>query len=326
MSALFDAYGREFLYLRLSLTDVCNFRCQYCLPDGYHCEHGDGELSLPEIHRVVRAFVGLGLWKVRLTGGEPSLRRDLNAIIETVAAVPGVRRIAMTTNGYRLHRDVTSWRNAGLNALNVSIDSFDPRLFASLTGHDRLRDILDGLETALTLGFESLKLNAVLLREFNANDLQPFLTYLRERPVDIRFIELMQTGTNHAYFQAQHVGAGHLRQFLAEQGWLALPRQIGDGPAENFAHPDYRGRIGLIAPYAPDFCAGCNRLRITARGQLSLCLFSDEGADLRPLLASDTQQAELEARIRALLIQKKASHYLAEGITGATRHFAAIGG
>lgn len=326
MHALTDGFGREFLYLRLSLTEVCNFRCQYCLPDGYHCEHETPDLNLDEIRRIVSAFAALGLWKVRLTGGEPSVRRDLGEIMRTVAAIPGVRRLAMTTNGYRLRKDAAEWHAAGLNALNVSIDSLDPRLFASLTGHDRLQDLLAGVDHALTLGFDSIKVNAVLLRGYNSDDLERFLAWIRPRNLSLRFIELMQTGNNLEYFHKHHASADLLRAQLLTRGWTRRPREDGAGPAEVYTHPDYLGSIGLIAPYSPDFCAGCNRLRITAKGALNLCLFSEHGIDLRPLLQHDSQQPELQAAIRAQLAHKKASHYLPQGLTGGTRHFAAIGG
>lgn len=326
MNTLTDSFGREFLYLRLSLTDVCNFRCQYCLPDGYHCEHETPDLSLDEIRRIVTAFAGLGLWKVRLTGGEPSVRRDLTEIIQTIAAVPGVRRIAMTTNGYRLHKDAAAWRAAGLSALNVSVDSLDPRLFAGITGHDRLRDILAGIDQALELGFDSVKVNAVLLRDCNDVELDRFLAWIRPRALSLRFIELMQTGDNLDYFRARHVSADWLRAQLLMRGWEARPREAGAGPAEVYAHSDYRGSLGIIAPYSPDFCRGCNRLRISATGQLHLCLFSESGMDLRPLMQHDAQLPDLQDEIRSLLAQKKLSHYLPQGQTGGTRHFASIGG
>lgn len=326
MQSLVDSLGRRFPYLRLSLTEACNFRCSYCLPDGYQAAGRPQFLELDEIRRLVTAFAGLGMHKIRLTGGEPTLRKDLTAVIRTVASVPGIRTIAMTTNGVTLSRSVEDWRAAGLTALNVSIDSLDPARFLAITGHDRLADILDGVEAALGLGYTSVKLNAVLLRGSNDDELSRWIDYLRTRPLSLRYIELMRTGDNVAYFDRHHLSADHIVAALLGAGWRERPRAADAGPAREYAHPDSLGRIGIIAPYARDFCASCNRLRVTARGDLRLCLFGTTGIPLRPLLQHDNQQEELRACIATQLGLKAAGHRLHEGETGLIRHFAGIGG
>lgn len=326
MSRLHDAHGRSFPYLRLSLTEACNYRCSYCLPDGYR---GDGRprfLDRGEIARLLRAFAALGMHKVRLTGGEPSLRKDLPEIIATVAATAGVRKIALTTNGCLLPRRVRSWREAGLTALNVSLDSLDPGRFRRITGHDRFAEVHAGVEQALGLGFDSVKLNAVLLRGCNDDELPAWLEYLRQRPLSVRFIELMRTGDNRGYFERHHLGAEVLERQLDAGGWIRRTRAADAGPAREYVHPDYRGSIGIIAPYSRDFCAGCNRLRVTARGDLRLCLFGDFGIPLRPLLQSDADHGALTARISTQLGMKAAGHGLHQGHTGLTPHLASIGG
>lgn len=326
MNRLADPFGRTFPYLRLSVTEACNFSCSYCLPDGYQADGRPRFLDCAEIARLVRGLVSLGMWKVRITGGEPSLRRDLPQIITTVAETPGIRKVAITTNGCRLGKNLPAWKSAGLTALNVSVDSLDPQRFHAITGHDRHREVLDGVEDALGMGFDAVKLNAVLLRGTNDDELPQWLEYLRTRSIALRFIELMQTGTNRAYFERHHLRAGVVEDALVAAGWSERPRAVDAGPAREFAHPDYAGRVGLIAPYSKDFCVGCNRLRVTATGDLRLCLFGNFGRPLRAMLQDDAQIDELTATIEGQLTFKKSGHFLHQGDTGITPHLASIGG
>lgn len=327
MASLIDRYGRRFPYLRLSVIEACNFRCSYCLPKGYQARPDlPRHLGVDEIRRLFTGFARLGMRKVRLTGGEPSLRRDLTDIIGVAAAVPGVEKIALTTNGVLLPQRIDDWRAAGLSHLNVSVDALDRARFAEITGHDRLPHILDGIERALALGLSAVKLNAVLLRGLNDDQLLAFLDYLRDRPISLRFIELMQTGDNLEYFRRHHYRAEALEDALQAEGWSLLPRAADAGPAREYAHPDYRGRIGIIAPYSRDFCAGCNRLRVTSSGDLRLCLFGNVGIPLRPLLQDDDQADELQAALISQLGLKALGHGLHEGQTGLTPHLASIGG
>jgi cyclic pyranopterin phosphate synthase len=327
MNPLADRYGRRFPYLRLSVVPACNFRCTYCLPHGYHAEPGRaGPLSLNEIARLLRGFAAMGMHKLRITGGEPSVRRDLTGVLRTAAAVPGVTRLAMTTNGTLLSHRLHEWMDAGLNAINVSVDSLDRAAFARITGHDRLDDILAGIDLALAARMPAVKLNAVLLRGVNDRELPRWLDYLRDHAVGLRFIELMQTGDNLAFFRDHHVRAETLETELRDGGWQALPRAADAGPAREYRHPDYAGRIGIIAPYSKDFCAGCNRLRVTATGDLRLCLFGEFGIPLRPLLQDDGQLDELVRAIGGQIGRKEQGHFLHEGRTGITPHLASTGG
>lgn len=326
MATLVDGFGRTFPYLRLSLTEACNYRCSYCLPNGYQADGRPSFLTLEEVQRLVRGFAAVGMRKIRLTGGEPSLRKDLPSIIAAVSATPGVQKIALTTNGCLLPRHVRLWREAGLTALNVSLDSLQSARFAAITGHDRFDEVMEGVEIAQGLGFDAVKLNAVLLRGLNDDELPAWMAFLRSRDIAIRFIELMRTGDNQAYFERHHYRAEALEQQLVDAGWSLQPRAPDAGPAREYAHPDYRGRIGIIAPYSKDFCAGCNRLRVTARGDLRLCLFGDFGIPLRPLLQSDEDHDALVGRIATQLGLKAAGHGLHEGNTGITPHLASIGG
>ncbi len=323
---LTDRFGREFPYLRLSVTDVCNFSCSYCLPDGYQCHDHQPFLSIAEITRLVRAFAALGVWKIRLTGGEPTTRKDFCEIVQAIAGIDGIKRIAMTTNGWSIKRDLERWQHAGVTSLNISVDSLDARMFAAITGHNKLQELLEGVDEALTLPFERVKINSVLLRDLNHHELDAFLAWIKSRPLTLRFIELMQTGDNADYFAAHHLRSQWLIDQLTARGWYEIDRLPGAGPAREFVHDNSVGRIGLIAPYSKDFCTTCNRLRVTALGALRLCLFGDAGSDLRDLLQSDAQQPLLQQRIADQLQLKVASHFLHEGNSGATRHLAMVGG
>ncbi|GAA4887973.1 GTP 3',8-cyclase MoaA [Ferrimonas pelagia] len=326
MQELQDRFGRRFHYLRLSITDACNFKCEYCLPDGYKPEGKPRFMALDEIRRLLAGFAQVGTRKVRITGGEPTLRKDFEQVLELVAATPGVERVATTTNGYRLEKHVADWHRAGLQQVNVSVDSFDPASFSRITGDGRFDSIIRGIDTALTLGLDSVKINVVLLKGHNGDQLPMFLNYIRNNPVDLRFIELMETGLTGEYFKAHHLPGTVIQQQLLAQGWTLDPRGADDGPALNYSHPDYAGRIGLIMPYSKDFCVSCNRLRVSAIGKLHLCLFTEAGIELRDLLGADQHCAELVARLHAALGQKEATHYLQDGNSGATPHLASIGG
>ncbi len=322
-----DAFQRKFYYLRLSITDVCNFRCQYCLPDGYQSTPDSRAfLTLPEIERVASAFAACGTNKIRITGGEPTLRRDFTDIVSSVSAISGIEKVAMTTNGYRLAKSAAEWRAAGLTNINVSVDSLDPRLFAQITGENRFQQVMAGIDAAFDAGFEQVKVNAVLLKTWNSQALPQFLNWIRHRPIQLRFIELMQTGEMDAYFAQQHVSGIGIKNILIQQGWTLKPKGQNDGPAQVFQHPDYLGEIGLILPYEQNFCQSCNRLRISAKGKLHLCLFGEDGVDLRDLLQENTQQPALIQRIQSALDNKAESHFLQLGRTGQTPHLASIGG
>lgn len=321
-----DSHSREFPYLRLSITDVCNFSCAYCLPDGYKCEKKKAFLSIDELRRLVTAFSQLGVWKIRITGGEPTVRKDFAEIANMISNVKGVDDVAFTTNGYRLRDNAKAWKEAGLSSINVSIDSLQQEKFHQITGHNRLDEVLQGVHEAIKVGFERVKVNAVLLKNVNDNELSDYLSLIKNTNISVRFIELMQTGDNFEYFHKYHVSVDKLKQELLENGWVQAIRSSGAGPAVNFTHLDYLGNIGFIAPYSKDFCKGCNRLRTTATGDLRLCLFGESGAPLRHLLQEDGQIEELKDLISTQLNYKKSSHFLLDGNTGITPHLASVGG
>jgi GTP 3',8-cyclase len=322
---LIDNFSRSFNYLRLSLTEKCNFKCNYCLPNGSECYSMDEDLTLLEIKRLVTAFALLGTKKIRLTGGEPSLRRDLTDIISTCKNIPGIESVTLTTNGFRLEKDVHSWRAAGLDSLNISIDSLRSDMFQLITGSNKLSSILTGLEQALQLDFRHVKINSVLLREHNASELDAFIDFVKTRKVTIRFIELMRTGDNADFFSHQHLSGDAILGILINNGWTQKIRAQDAGPAKEFIHPDYAGSIGLIMPYSQDFCASCNRLRVSSKAELYLCLFAEQHLSFRDLLQTDDPEPVI-AFLQNALLQKTAGHRLWQTQTGSTRQLAMIGG
>lgn len=324
---LVDTHRRKFVYLRLSVTDRCNFRCVYCLPNGYQDPGlSESELSVAEVRRLVSGFTKLGVWKIRLTGGEPTVRRDIIALAETVASVPGIRKVALSTNAGRLAQLAGELRTAGITSVNISLDSLDEDTFNKTTQSDRFAQVMNGIDVALGAGFDSVKVNAVLMRGQTELELQRFISWVRDRPVSVRFIELMRTGGNTQLFEERALTGGRVQFKLLKDGWTLRERSEGDGPAFVYTHPDFQGTIGVIAPYSPGFCETCNRLRVTSRGALRLCLFGEKDEPLRNFLAEDSMEEALIERIRDLVLTKPLSHHLLEGNYGATRNFADIGG
>ena len=327
MDLLKDSEGRQFHYLRLSVTEVCNFRCVYCLPQGYQprdCVRPS--LSTPEIRNLVGGFAGLGFSKVRLTGGEPTVRRDIVELARAVASVAGIRTVALTTNGWRLKKLATALRDAGVTALNVSVDSLDPDRFRRTTGNSKLADVLEGIDAAFDAGFKTVKVNTVLMKGLNDVDFEAFVDWTGRQPVTVRFIELMRTGDNQALFEQHHLPSSELAAKLLKAGWTPTARAAADGPAAEFTRPGNPGRVGLIAPYSTSFCRACNRLRVSSQGELRLCLFGEKDYPLRALLQSPQQRDDLIAAVRRVIQRKPVAHQLLEGRHGTTASLAAIGG
>ncbi|MGF7453999.1 GTP 3',8-cyclase MoaA [Pasteurella bettyae] len=324
---LVDAFQREYYYLRLSITDVCNFRCTYCLPNGYHPPaHRESFLTIDEIRRITTAFAAMGTEKVRITGGEPTLRKDFLAIAETISQIENIKKVALTTNGYRMAKEVDDWQKAGITSINVSVDSLDPRMFHSITGENKFHEVMQGIDRAFEIGYSKVKVNSVLMRDLNDKEFSQFVAWVKDKPIQMRFIELMQTGEMDSFFDKYHLSGQVLADKLIRDGWQLQQKERSDGPAKVFSHPDYIGEIGLIMPYEKNFCASCNRLRVSAKGKLHLCLFGEEGIELRDLLSSDEQQVILQSRLYAALQSKREHHFLHEGNAGIRTNLATIGG
>ena len=330
MNKLQDTFGRSFPYIRLSITDVCNYRCEYCLPNGYRKNPKDtrGFMSAQEISRLAKALSELGVCKIRLTGGEPTVRKDFFNILKDMKQNSNIPKITMTTNGYQLNKIAKQLHEVGLDGINISIDSLCRETFKKLTGHDRLSQILEGIKILQELNFKSKKVNAVLLKGINDTyeDFKLFGNFIKKNKIDFRFIELMQTGDNLDYFKKNHVSSVIFKDYFEKNDWIHQTHGKDAGPALNFIHPEYKGKFGIIAPYSKGFCKTCNRLRITSRGDLRLCLFGNTGISIRHLLQNDNQKEELVDLIIKQLHLKKESHYLELGDTGITPNLSSTGG
>ncbi|MBL6858037.1 MAG: GTP 3',8-cyclase MoaA [Pelagibacteraceae bacterium] len=329
MSKMSDSFGRSFPYIRLSITDVCNFKCGYCLPNGYFkVENKPGFLNLDEISNLVAAFTELGVSKIRITGGEPTVRKDFFEVLKNIKSEHEISNLVITTNGYKLNEIAEELIATRINGINISIDSLDRNKFKEITGQDRLPQILEGINILQNKGFKNIKVNAVLLKNVNDSleEFQNWERFINNNEIDFRYIELMQTGDNLEYFKKYHTSAFVFKKYIESQDWKEISRISDAGPSINYVHSKLKGKFGIIAPYSKDFCSTCNRLRITAKGELRLCLFGNTGTNLRPYLQNQNQKDELIELILKQLRFKKESHYLETGNTGMTPHLASIGG
>ena len=329
MNKMSDNFGRSFPYIRLSITDVCNFKCGYCLPNGYFkAENKPGFLNLDEISNLVAAFTELGVSKIRITGGEPTVRKDFFEVLKNIKSEHKINNLVITTNGYKLNEIAEELIATGINGINISIDSLDRNKFKEITGKDRLPQILEGISILQNKGFKNIKVNAVLLKNINDSleEFQNWERFINNNEIDFRYIELMQTGDNLEYFKKYHTSASIFRKYIESKDWKEISRISDAGPSINYIHSKFKGKFGIIAPYSKDFCSTCNRLRVTAKGELRLCLFGNTGTDLRPYLRNQSQKSELVELILKQLRFKKESHYLEMGNTGITPHLASIGG
>jgi len=330
MNILKDSFGRKFPYIRLSISDICNFKCGYCLPDGYKIDKSDNRtfINIDEIRRLAKALSELGVSKIRLTGGEPTIRKDFFEIVKIIKKNSGIKKTVITTNGYKLDKIANDIKNSGLDGINISIDSLDPKTFKKITGHDRLEEILRGIKNLQKLNFRNIKINAVLLKGINDSekDFDSWAEFIKNNEIDFRYIELMQTGDNLDYFNKYHVPSKKFVDYLNNNNWIIQTFGKDAGPAKNYLNPKFKGKFGVIAPYSKDFCKSCNRLRITAKGDLRLCLFGNTGINIRHLMQKDSQLEELKDLILKQLNFKKESHYLEIGETGLTKNLSTTGG
>ena len=326
---LTDSYGRIATDLRVSLTDRCNLRCSYCMPpEGLDWLPKPEVLTGDEVARLVRIGVEtLGIREVRFTGGEPLLRRDLVSIIAATAALSPRPEISLTTNGIGLDRRAAALRDAGLDRINVSLDTLRPEVFAQIARRDRIDDVLAGLAAAAAAGLRPVKVNAVLMRDLNEDEAPELLRYCLEHGYELRFIEQMPLDAQHGWDRTQMVTADEILDRLTVRHSLAAMPGRGSEPAESFLVDGGPARVGIIASVTRPFCAACDRVRLTADGQIRNCLFAREESDLRGPMRAGATDAELAARWRAAIIAKKAGH----GIDDPTflqpdRPMSAIGG
>ena len=309
-----DSHGRVIDYLRISLTDRCNFRCIYCMPEeGVQQMPHDEILRIEEIVQAVRVAAGMGIRSIRLTGGEPLVRLGVVDLVRDIAGIPGIENVSMTTNGVLLPRMAADLKAAGLSRVNISLDTLDAEQFRQITRRGELQQTLDGIDAALAAGFDPVKINAVAVRSLNQDYLQ-FAELSIDRPLHVRFIEYMPVGESSGahgcgWGKEDVISCEELFDAINEQARAkGLPelavagdgRPVGWGPATYFAFPGAQGTVGFISPLSRHFCGQCNRLRLTADGKLRPCLFSDEEFDLRGALRASDEEAQRAVFARAL--------------------------
>lgn len=322
---MFDAYGRNIHYLRLSVTDLCNLRCRYCMPDGVPKLAHEDILTYEEFLRLAALFAQCGIDTVRITGGEPLVRRGVEQLTAGLKAIPGIRRVALTTNGVLLAQKLPALLAAGLDSVNISLDTLHPETFRRITGKDELAAVQNGIRAALASGIP-VKLNCVPQAGVNEGEMETIAALAQEYPLQVRFIEMMPIGC----------GAGlpclsgpELLARLARR-WpqlrLVSGAAFGDGPAVYYTAPGWQGSVGFIAAVHGKFCGSCNRVRLTSQGFLRPCLASETGTDLRALLRGGASDEQLLQAIREAVFEKPREHHFEDRSMPATRGMYQIGG
>ena len=324
-----DAHGRPISDLRVSVTDRCNFRCQYCMPaDGLPWLERDQVLSFEEIERLVRLLVGLGIEDVRLTGGEPLVRRDFPRLVSMLAPIEGLADLSLTTNGYLLERDADALVEAGIDRVNVSIDSLARDRFFEITRRDSLPQVLRGLQAiGAHESVRPIKVNAVAMRDFTEREVGGFVELARTSDYQVRFIEFMPLDADHDWTPESVLTGAEIRALIELEHPLVEREREPSATARVFGFADGAGEIGFINPVSEPFCSDCNRLRLTAEGKLRTCLFSVHETDLREPLRCGADDDEIEAIVREAVWRKELKHRVGEpGFRPPPRSMSAIGG
>ena len=329
MAQLVDTYGRTVSNIRISVTDRCNYRCTYCMPEqGMTWMRKDKLLTYEEIARVSRIFSSLGVRKIRLTGGEPLMRRDLWRLVEMVRAVSGIEDIALTTNGYFLKEQAKALVEAGLTRINVSLDSLNPGVFAEVVRREFFAQTWEGIEQADRLGVRPIKLNVVLIRGVNDGEIIDFAKLARERPFVIRFIEFMPIGKDDGWTMDKVVPTREVIETIDRYARLVpVPHANKRSPADRYLFEDGKGEIGFISSVSEPFCSDCDRIRVTSDGKLRTCLFSIHETDLRAMLRGGATDTEISDVIVAAVWKKEEGHLINRpGFVRPERTMSQIGG
>ena len=326
---LIDGMGRTIVNLRISVTDRCNFRCTYCMPaDNVEFMDRSNLLSFEEIKRVAQIVSSMGINRLRLTGGEPLMRKNLPALIKMLDEVDGIDDIAMTTNAYFLKDQAQSLKDAGLKRLNVSLDALDPDKFRDVNRRDCLQSVLDGLDTARKVGFKSIKINAVAVRNFSETEIMSLIEMGRSDGFEIRFIEFMPLDSDKVW-ERDKVLFGHEIVDMIKENYELVPidNSLEIGPASEYNFADGKGKIGIITAVSNPFCDHCNRIRMTADGKLRTCLFSTEEPKLKELMRSGaTDEAIIETINQAVLVKEPGHKINLDDFERPARAMHAIGG
>jgi GTP 3',8-cyclase len=329
LDPLVDGWGREIKSLRVSVTDRCNFRCKYCMPaEGLDWLPREEVLSFEEIARIVRVLAAMGVDEIRLTGGEPLVRRDVPTLVEMLAATPGVEDLSLTTNGILLDRLAGPLVAAGLRRINVSLDSLSHTRFAEITRRDALDRVLAGLEEAERYPeLRPIKVNCVAIRGFTEEEVPALAELARRKPYVVRFIEFMPLDADEAWRQDEVLTGGEIRALIEERWPLVEVAAKASSTARRFRFADGAGEIGFVNPVSEPFCSSCDRIRLTADGHLRTCLFSRREWDLKEPLRTGASDDELEALLRWAVRHKELKHRINEpGFVRASRSMSQIGG
>jgi cyclic pyranopterin phosphate synthase len=323
---LVDRFGRRISYLRLSVTDKCDLRCSYCMPKGYSgFEEPDNWLRFDEIQRVVAAFARMGVARLRLTGGEPLLRRGLPQLVQQLHDLPGLQDISLSTNATQLHKHAKSLYDAGVSRINVSLDTLDRACMEQITGRDSFTSIMAGLKAGKQAGFQPIKLNMVVLRGINDHEILRMAQFCFDEGFILRLIETMPMGATGR--NSQYLDIGPIREQLVRTfGLQPAAAELGGGPARYWSTRDGKGTIGFISPISQHFCASCNRVRMTVDGTLYMCLGQEEKVELRTVLRAGITDSELETLIRAAIELKPEKHEFNENPQKIIRFMSQTGG
>lgn len=308
---LIDAFGRVHTNLRISVTDRCNIRCFYCMPnEDIRFKPRSEIMTFEEIERLARVAAGLGINKLRLTGGEPLVRADLPVLARLLNAIPGIEDLALTTNGILLAEQAEALKAAGLRRLNISLDAMSEETFRTIARREGLSRVFAGIEAAQRVGFEKIRLNAVAIRGLTEGEVVPLARYARERQLELRFIEFMPLDAEQRWQHDQVLSGETIRELLeAEFGTLRpAEREDASQPATDFEYSDCPTRVGFINPVSQPFCSDCNRLRVTAEGQLRNCLFSIQEWDARAVMRSGGSDEDLRQLMVECVLRKKPGH------------------
>lgn len=317
-----DKFGREISYMRISVTDRCNLRCRYCMPaEGVKDLGHDKILTFEDIERIVKAAATLGITKYRLTGGEPLARKGIVSLVESLAKIKGVEELAMTTNGTMLAQHAEALKKAGLQRVNISVDSLIYHKYEEITRGGDLDAVFEGVKAALKFGLTPVKLNIVVMEGFNDDEILNFVQLSINHPLDIRFIELMPVGQNSKENRYRYLSSKDIKKKLP----ALIPLHKQEGVAELYKYPEGLGTIGFISPMSNLFCGNCDKIRLTADGKLKPCLHSNEEIDLRGVLKIN-DDALLKETIRKSILHKGDKHHLNEGAKPVVRSMSQIGG
>jgi cyclic pyranopterin phosphate synthase len=311
MEKLIDKFNREINYLRISVTDRCNLRCVYCMPASGILQKSHSQiLSFEQIYKIVKIVAGLGINKVRITGGEPLVRKDLSFLIEKLKTISGLKELALTTNGIYLSDYAALLKKCGLDRINISLDSLIPEKFEMITRGGNLKAVLRGIESALAAGLSPLKINVVLLKGFNTDEIPAFVNLTKEIPIQVRFIEYMPTGLNYSSYNELFFSTKDAKDICTNIGKLIRIENIHSQTAEIFSIEGFCGTIGFISPLSEPFCNSCNKLRLTADGFLRSCLHSSKTINLKASLDKGVSEENLAGLIKEVVALKPEAHNL----------------